>query len=113
MKFEAKDILYIALLFAAGYLIFNLNSELAGANKSINTLNVELEDQKAVNMEAYSILEDKINSQVDLTEKLQVDINSLENSKNIIYFKANEKKTVINRVHNADSLAGIISRRYR
>jgi len=113
MKFESKDILYIALLVAAAYLIFNLNTELTGANNSIKTLNGELEDQKAVNMEAYSILDNKINSQVDLTEKLQVDINSLENSKNVIYHKSNEKKTVIDRVHNADSLARIISRRYR
>jgi FtsZ-binding cell division protein ZapB len=113
MKFEAKDIIYIALLIGAGYLIFNLNSELAGANASIKTFNNKMEDQKAENLEAYSILEDKINSQVDLTQKLQIDINSLEDSKNIIYQKSNENKTIINSIHNADSLAGIISRRYR
>lgn len=113
MKFESKDILYISLLLAAAYLIFNLNSELTGANKSIKTLNTELEDQKIANMESYKILEDKINSQVDLSKKLQVDISALENSKTTIYKKSNEKKTVINRTFNADSLADIISRRYR
>lgn len=113
MKFESKDLIYIALLIAAGYLIFQLNSELSGANNSIKSLNTELEDQKASNMEAYKILEDKVNSQVDLTQKLQIDISELEKSKTIIYRKSNEKKSLINRTFNADSLSGLISRRYR
>ncbi len=113
MKFEYKDLIYLALLFAAAYLIFNLNSELSGANSSIKSLNTELEDQKSANMEAYKLLEKKINSQVNLTQKLQIDISALENSKTTIYRKSNEKKTLINRTFNADSLASIISRRYR
>jgi FtsZ-binding cell division protein ZapB len=113
MKLELKDIIYIALLVAAGYFIFSLNSELSGANKSIKTLNVELNDQKESNINAFEVLEEKINSQVDLTQKLQVDILDLENSKTAIYHKSNENKTIINSTHNADSLARLISRRYR
>jgi len=113
MKFEFKDFFYIALLITAGYFIFSLNSELSGANKSINTLEGELENQKSANMDAFEVLEEKINSQVDLTQKLQVDILDLENSKTAIYRKSNENKTIINSTHNADSLARLISRRYR
>lgn len=113
MKLEYKDLIYLALLFAAAYLIFNLNSELSGANNSIKTLNIELEDQKAANMESYRLLEEKINSQVYLSKRLQIDISALENSKTAIYTKSNEKKTAINSVRNADSLARIITNRYR
>ena len=113
MKFEIKDLIYIAALVAAGYFLFQMNMELSGANKSIKTLTTELTLQKKANFYAVDALQKKINSQVDLTQKLQGDIAKLQSSKRIIYIKSNEERTRINNIPSADSLASIISNRYR
>jgi len=113
MKFESKDIIYIALLIVAGYFIFQMNVELTGANAALKTVNTELKDQKASNIEAYEALATKINSQVDLTKKLQTDISELEDSKKIIYNKTDEKKAAIINITDADSLTNFFTRRYR
>ena len=113
MKFETKDLIYIALLVVAGYFLFQMNIELSGANSALKTVNSELEDQKEENIKSFKELQKKINSQVDLTKKLKIDITDLEASKKIINKNRDEKKTIINRTYNADSLASIISRRYR
>ena len=113
MKFESKDLIYMALLMVAGYFLFQMNVELSGANAALKTVNSELDYQKEENIKSYKELEKKINSQVELTKKLQIDITDLEASKKIINKKRDEKNTIINRTYNTDSLASIITRRYR
>jgi len=112
MKFESKDLIYIALLIVAGYFIFQMNLELSGANAALKIVNTELEDQKTTNLEAYQKLENKINSQVNLTQKLQIEISDLEQSKKIINKKSDEKKAAINNTNDADSLTNFFTRRY-
>jgi len=112
MKFEPKDLIYIALLIVAGYFIFQMNVELTGANAALKIVNTELEDQKTTNMEAYHKLENKINSQVDFTQKLQIEISDLEQSKKIINKKRDEKKAAIINTTDADSLTNFFTRRY-
>ena len=112
MKFESKDLIYIVLLIVAGYFIFQMNVELTGANAALKIVNIELEDQKDSNLEAYQKLENKINSQVNLTQKLQIEISDLEQSKKIINKKSDEKKAAINNTNDADSLTNFFTRRY-
>lgn len=112
MKFEIKDLIYIALLMVLGYFLFQMNLELSGANAALKIVDSELEDQKTSNTEAYKELEELINSQVDFTQKLQSDILELEDSKKPIYKRSNEKKAAINNTTNADSLTDFFARRY-
>jgi len=112
MKFESKDLIYIVLLIVAGYFIFQMNVELTGANAALKIVNIELEDQKDSNLEAYQKLENKINSQVNLTQKLQTEISDLEQSKKIINKKSDEKKAAIINNSNVDSLTNFFTRRY-
>lgn len=112
MKFEIKDLIYIAFLVVAGYFLLQMNIELSGANAALKTVNSELEDQKKTNLENFKDLEEKINSQENLTQKLHIDISELEDSKKTINTKTNEKKAAINNITNADSLTYFFSRRY-
>ena len=112
MKFEIKDFIYIALLVVAAYFLFQMNIELSGANSALKEVNSELEDQKKTNLKSFNDLENKIITQENLTQKLQIDISELEDSKKIINKRTNEKKAVINNTTNADSLASFFARRY-
>ena len=112
MKFESKDLIYIALLIVAGYFIFQMNLELSGANAALKIVNTELEDQKETNIKSFEELENKINSQVKFTQKLQIEISDLEQSKKIINKKSDEKKAAINNTNDADSITNFFTRRY-
>lgn len=112
MKFEFKDLIYITLLVVAGYFLFQMNTELSGANAALKTVNSELEDQKKENKNSFNELEDKINSQENLTQKLKIDITDLEASKKIINKKRDEKKAAIVNTTNIDSLTSFFTRRY-
>ncbi|MUP44891.1 hypothetical protein E0K83_03915 [Gramella sp. BOM4] len=104
-----KDLLYLIVIAVAAYFIFQLNQELSGNKAAFKTLDDQLESQKEKYQEEIERIGETVDSlkkssakNLEQAERHQEEREQLKND-------AYEKAPY--RITDADSLAGLITRR--
>ena len=112
-----KEIVYIVLLVFAfagmAFYTYQVSTENAGLKKSIERVNKELERQKEFYQIAFDSIQKSVNLNNEQLTELKNQVPGIENRIDIINRKSNENKGNINRITNADTLALLLTRRYR
>lgn len=104
----------IGFLFAGMALyVYQVKSESNGLKNAIERVDKELERQKETHKATFDSLQIKIDSQDVVLTELKNQVPEIENKIRIINRKSNENKDKINRITSADTLALLLTRRYR
>jgi len=112
---KLKTWLFIAVLVLAYSTYVNIqnNAEINSMSKSLKMLDKNFEDRKLFNINKYDSLTKIVEARNNDFNILMKQQKSFSAQLNNLKIKSNEDKSYIISTTNADSLANIISRRYR
>ena len=106
-------ILVFVVLLVSLYMNITSLDKIGAMNKALKTLNKDFEEQKTTNLIIYDSLESIVAARKVIIEKLEIKQNGFSIQLSNIKNKSNAAKKEIINITDADSLADVISRRYR
>jgi len=106
-------ILVFVVLLVSLYMNITSLDKIGAMNKALKTLDKDFEEQKTTNLIIYDSLESIVAARKVIIEKLEIKQNGFSIQLSNIKNKSNAAKKEIINITDADSLADVISRRYR